>query len=80
MEFRTSTTLKKLGGATVVLVPADFRKHAGLKAGNALDLVRLPDGRVAIEPKTEENVLPEHAASRRLAAWVLDRPCGREAV
>lgn len=79
MEFRTSTVLKRVGGSTMVPVPADFRKRAGLQPGEALDLVRLSDGRVAIEP-VKSPVSEGECASRRVADWLLDRPCGKEAL
>ena len=78
MELRTSTVLKRVGGSTKVPVPADFRKRAGLQPGEALDLVRLSDGRVAIEP-VKSTACESESAPRRVADWLIDRPCGREA-
>ena len=78
MEFRTSTVLKRVGGSTMVPVPADFRKRAGLQPGEALDLVRLSDGRVTIEP-VKSTACESESASKRVMDWLIDRPCGREA-
>ena len=77
-EYRIATTLKRVGGATMVPVPADFRRRAGLEPGEALLLVRGSDGRVAIEP-LKPNEAARRSVSRRVTDWLLDRPCGREA-
>ena len=78
-EYRMATTLKRVGGATMVPVPADFRRRAGLEPGEALVLVRLEDGCVALEPLRRSGRSSPSAQSR-MAGWLRDLPCGKEAL